>query len=161
MSSSKGRARPLFLLAALALVASAAGAQATPTPAPLSAPPPPPAKAKGLIWGGATLFVLPYLASAIAATTGYADAAGTESARGVLWVPVVGPFIMMGNTGSGAADVLLIFDGLAQLGGLTMFVYGLTAPSKGPRTDTASRVEISIAPLVSRGVSGAMFTGSF
>jgi hypothetical protein len=117
---------------------------------------------RGLVAGGASLFVLPYLASAIAATTGYTMDAGTESARGVLWVPAVGPFIMMGSTRSAGLDALLVLDGLAQIGGITLFACGLATPEPviAPNAP-AEPPRVSLAPLVTRGGSGLVLMGSF
>jgi hypothetical protein len=162
MSSSRTGLLWAMLATSAVLSSSAARAQ---EPAAVTSPPPsrvPSGTRKGLVLGGALLFVLPYVASSIAATTGYTTDDGTTSARGFLFIPAVGPFMMMGNTSSAAADVFLVLDGLAQVGGLTMFVYGLTLPkSVLAGGDPANTVQIAITPLLSRGASGATFVAKF
>jgi hypothetical protein len=112
------------------------------------------------VWTGASLFALSYLASALAATTGYSTDDGTSSSRTPLWVPAIGPFVMMGNTSSAGADILLAVDGLAQIGGLTMLVYGLASPKTSRAGGEATApLAFSIAPLVAPGTSGVtLFT---
>jgi hypothetical protein len=117
---------------------------------------------KGFVVAGATLFTLTYLASAIGATTGYVHDADTISNRGMLWIPAVGPFIMMGNTSSAAGNVFLVLDGLAQVGGLTMFVYGLLAPKTLVVPDAASSAaRISLVPILTSRSTGAALVGKF
>jgi hypothetical protein len=126
---------------------------------------------KALVASGASLFALPYLASSIVAASGYKSIvaaggyktdAGTVSARGFLWIPAAGPFIMMGSTTSAAADVLLVLDGLAQIGGLTLFVYGAASPETVLAPDDGQgKAKISIAPLFTRGTCGAALVGTF
>ena len=156
------RARPLgrwlAVILALTLAPSIVHAQAAPAPAP--PPSPAPAPRRPLVWLGATLFVLPYIASVIGATTGFVHADDMTSARGVLWVPAVGPFLMIGKGSTGGQDALLVLDGLAQVGGLSLFVYGMTIP-RGHADEPAKSVEVSIAPLLAPGASGAMLIGEF
>jgi hypothetical protein len=68
----------------------------------------------------------------------------------------------MGNASSAGAEALLALDGIAQIGGLTMFVYGLASPktshAAGP---TTSRVDLSIVPLLACGASGAWLVATF
>lgn len=145
----------------------------TPAPSEPISPPPPPAPPaaspsklphpnRELVWTGASLFALSYLASAISATTGYSTDDGLTSDRAVMWVPAVGPFVMMGTETSASSEVLLALDGLAQIGGLTMFVYGL-ASSKPMHTtsDGRSALRLSVAPLVTRSASGATLRVTF
>jgi hypothetical protein len=136
-----------------------------PAPAPASAPASasaPPRPRPAAVWGGASLFALTYVASAFSATTGYTADDGTTSSRAAMWVPLVGPFVTLGSTRPAGEDALLVLDGLAQLGGLTLFVYGLTAstPAVVPR-DASGRVTLSIAPRVDRRDTGASIVGTF
>ncbi len=108
------------------------------------------------------MLALPYLGSALGATTGYDTEDGDTNSRGALWIPLVGPFVVMGDTKSAGVDVVLALDGLAQIAGLTMLIYGLASPvvvlipkvAAGPMT-------ISVAPLAERGASGASLVGTF
>jgi hypothetical protein len=168
MSSSKARSR---FLASLAMVSSflvtlapaVARAQnaASQTPAESD----PPAPRPPLVWGGASLFTVAYLASAAGAATAYTDDAGTYSSRTILWVPAVGPFILMGSVSSAGWDSLLALDGLAQVAGLTLFVYGLATSNHATRAPSATSSEpglrISVAPFALHGASGAALVGTF
>jgi hypothetical protein len=117
---------------------------------------------RDILSAGAALFALPYLASAAVATTGYTSDAATDSARGVLWAPVVGPFVWIGSSGSAAADVFLVLDGLAQLSGLSMFIYAIATPRAVLTPDKPEgAATITIAPVFARGVSGAALVGRF
>jgi hypothetical protein len=114
------------------------------------------------VWGGASLFALSYVASAFSATTGYPADDGTTSSRTVMWVPLVGPFVTLGSTRSAGADALLVLDGLAQIGGLTLFVYGLAsaAPAVSPH-DASSHLTLALAPLADPRAPGATLVGTF
>ena len=74
---------------------------------------------KALIGTGGAVFATLYLASSLAASDGYDSPDGTSNPRGSLWIPVVGPFIMLGHTTSAISDVFLVLDGLARPGVLT------------------------------------------
>jgi len=159
MSSSRSRVAALLTTALLAAGTSAHAQTSTTAAAPGPAPTTETAPhSKTLVWAGASLFTLTYLASAVGATTAYADDAGTASSRTLLWVPAVGPFIMMGSISGIGWDALLALDGLAQIGGLTLFVYGLASP---PARSAADAPKVSIAPFAVRGASGAALVGTF
>jgi hypothetical protein len=160
-SRRASRAFTIVFVAIMAPLASASSLHAQTADAVPLAPAPAPRRPRSeLVWAGASVFALSYLASALSATTGYTADDGTLSARTPLWVPAVGPFVMMGSTRSVAADVILAVDGLAQIGGLTMFVYGFGVPS-APRVDTQSGPRVSVAPLVAHHVSGATLVLTF
>src|SRR5580704_14607489 len=57
---------------------------------------------------GASLFALTYLASALVAATGYDSTSGTDTSRGALWIPGVGPFIMLGSVKAAGQGTLLV-----------------------------------------------------
>jgi hypothetical protein len=94
----------------------------------------------GLIVAGAITFGCLYFFSAIAAGIGADNTSKTsyvngqyvttkgENPNAALWVPVVGPFIQMGNTSSATANVFLVVDGLGQAAGATMLIVGLVSP---------------------------------
>jgi hypothetical protein len=85
---------------------------------------------KGLIIGGAVMFGVLYLLSAVVAA-GVSDANHATGATwndDALYIPAVGPFIQMSGTSSALGNVTLAIDGAIQTGGIAMFVYGLTNP---------------------------------
>ena len=104
-----------------------------------------------LAQAGASLFALTYLASALAATTGYGSTSGTDSSRAALWVPAAGPFIMMGSVKAAGQDALLVLDGLSQVAGVTLFVYGLESKPSA----------VTVVPSVARGAPGAALFATF
>jgi hypothetical protein len=68
----------------------------------------------------------------------------------------------MGSESSAVVEVLLVLDGLAQMGGLTMFVCGLVSPTPlHGGSETKSGFHISVAPLVTRNTSWAMLSATF
>jgi hypothetical protein len=83
---------------------------------------------KGLVIAGACVFGGVYIFSVIWGSV-FISAEGEGEGYEALYVPVVGPFIAMGTiegveTSSGA---LLAVDGIAQVGGVAMFIAGLAA----------------------------------
>jgi hypothetical protein len=116
---------------------------------------------KALVAGGGSLFATLYLASALAAADGYDSPDGTSNPRGSLWIPAAGPFIMLGHTTSALADVFLVLDGLGQLGGLTMFVYGIATPKAILVPADTTTTKVDVVPLVGAGISGAALVGRF
>jgi hypothetical protein len=116
---------------------------------------------------GATMFALPYLASALVATTGYPSDSASSSLRSDLWIPAAGPFIQIGNTHTAAGDVFLALDGLVQLGGIAVFVYGVATPTAvivpdAPTPAPAPKAaQLSIAPFVTGRATGAAVVGTF
>jgi hypothetical protein len=84
-----------------------------------------------MIIAGAVTFSSTYVTSIIAAMSVLSGGSSNGSQLDPLFVPVFGPFITIGTAQArGAATVWLALDGLAQTGGLTMFVYGLVAREK-------------------------------
>jgi hypothetical protein len=107
-----------------------------------------------LVWIGATIFSFSYIAAVLRATTSYPSSTDITTPHGALWIPVVGPFIDMGHTSGGANIFLLALDGAAQIGGLTLFVYGQTTPSTTHARDVGKTVTIRVAPIVAPGTGG-------
>jgi hypothetical protein len=167
-SDSKSRAAGRALLAAIAVLTLASSPARAQTAAPVAAtppapaaPPPPARPRNAFILVGASLFMFPYLASVVSATTGYPAGDSTDSSRTILWVPVVGPFVMMGSTHGAGASVALLLDGLAQTAGLTSFVYGkLVEPAPSPAT-TARGVTLTVTPWIDTRTTGAGVMGRF
>lgn len=84
----------------------------------------------GLVVGGALAFGIPYLYSGLIASVGE-DASSFNSSGnkfGALYVPVLGPFIEMGQTDSATARYFLAIDGLAQGAGVFMLIYAFASP---------------------------------
>ena len=84
---------------------------------------------KGLVIAGAILFGVPYLYSAgFAAIGDDVTRNGESNPAKFLYIPVLGPFIEMGQTDSSTLRYFLALDGIAQSAGAFMFIYGLTSP---------------------------------
>ncbi len=115
---------------------------------------------KDLVIAGASLFGSLYLLSALVAA-GDADAhQGSSNPAGALWIPGIGPFIQIAQTGSEVAGLFLAIDGLIQVGGLTMFTIGLAAPkTELVRNDIG--LHLHIAPIVARDRTGMALVGTF
>jgi hypothetical protein len=124
---------------------------------------------RGLVIGGAVLFGTTYLLSALVgsiAITANDDCQGCSgSSLGALLIPAVGPFVAMGNSGNTAlGDFWLAFDGLLQVGGITMFAVGIAAPKTVlVRNDLGSNqgIHLSLAPIVAPGRQGMGVIGTF
>jgi hypothetical protein len=100
----------------------------------------------GAIVGGCVTLGVMWLISALVAA-GAQDAnslAGNHTnPDAALYVPVVGPFIQMGNTSSALGNMTLLIDGLAQTGGFALLVYGITTPRNVlVRADLAENTQI-------------------
>jgi hypothetical protein len=78
----------------------------------------------GLAIAGAATFGGFYLPSAFIAAVGGMRVSG-DNELAALWVPVAGPFILMGQPKMEGAAPFLLVDGLGQLAGATMLVFGL------------------------------------
>jgi hypothetical protein len=86
-------------------------------------------KRKGLLIAGPVLLGTVYLYTSLAAAIGTdIDNSNGSSTSNIapLFVPVVGPFIEMGETSSASLKYLLAIDGAAQVAGAVMLYYGLT-----------------------------------
>ena len=107
---------------------------------------------KGLVIGGAVTFGVCYLFSALFASTleSANDALGSSNDDYVpLYIPVVGPFITIGSAQSeGAGTFLLVIDGIAQAGGLAMFIAGLAAPSSELVRNDIGDLDINLTPMM-------------
>ena len=68
----------------------------------------------------------------------------------------------MASTGGAGWNALLAADGLAQIGGLALFVYGLTTPRPAAaRSSNAVAPGLSISPFGGHGATGAILVGAF
>ena len=120
---------------------------------------------KGMVIGGAVTFGSLYLISLFVAAAGSdSTETGESNPEAAMWIPVAGPFIQMGRTDSATGNLVLAVDGLAQAAGVSMFIYGLASPAKVLiRNDLAGQnaLKLSIAPILSKGMSGAGLVGTF
>ena len=124
----------------------------------------------GLIAGGLAMFGAPYLISVLVAAVGQ-DASvscgsfstsSCDNKAAPLFIPVVGPFITMGNTDSATADVFLIVDGLLQATGIGLFIYGVAVPKTVLVRNDLGKVKINPPmPFVGKNSMGLGLSGSF
>ena len=86
---------------------------------------------RSLIIAGSITFGAPYLISALVAATVVSADSNSGGQFAPMFAPVVGPFITIGTAhAEGAGTFWLIFDGLAQAGGVAMFIAGMTMEEK-------------------------------
>jgi len=130
---------------------------------------------KGFVIGGAVTFGTMYLLTALGASiadAGCSGFGGGGSCANALFVPVVGPFIQMGqckNGNCGLGDFWLGFDGVVQAAGLAMFIYGLASPSTvlvrndlGSNTKPkAPKLALTPLPIFTPSVQGMGLLGTF
>ncbi len=115
---------------------------------------------KHLIVGGAVTFAVPYLLSAFTASVSQDWSNNGHNDLASLFIPVAGPFIEMGNTGSATAKFLLAGLGGTQLAGAIMLYYGVTSKQRVfVRNDLAGSLQIK--PLADRNIQGIALSGSF
>lgn len=114
--------------------------QAQPLP-PQPLPPPPPNRNRGLglMIAGVSVFSFSYLMSVVAGVV-LIDSNKEEIGRPLL-IPVAGPFIGIGRTGSATAGLGLAFAGIAQLAGLGMGIGGGVMLGRARR-----QAQLSFAP---------------
>ncbi|HEY2513478.1 MAG TPA: hypothetical protein VGI39_21570 [Polyangiaceae bacterium] len=80
---------------------------------------------KGLVIGGAVMFGVFWLLSALVAAGG--DDGGLNNSA--LYVPAAGPFFQMGaGNQSQSSTTVLAIDGIAQCAGLAMTIFGIASP---------------------------------
>lgn len=117
---------------------------------------------KHLIVGGAVTFGVVYGLSAFVAAAGE-DAANHSDHNnevGALWVPVLGPFLEMGQTDSATGKFFLASVGAAQAAGALMLYYGLTSKERVlVRNDLVG--SLTVAPVAGNGASGMAVAGRF
>jgi hypothetical protein len=102
---------------------------------------------RGLIIAGAVTFGVTYLLSAFAASIAV-DGGGSEE-FGPLFVPVAGPFITIGTAGSeGTGTFALVLDGVAQAGGIAMFIAGIATEEKFLMRNDVSKPNITVTPMM-------------
>lgn len=117
---------------------------------------------KGLLIGGIATLGGGYLYSALGAAVidDVSSIDGERHGTSPLWIPVVGPFLEMGETDSSTGRLFLGVLGAAQVTGAVMLYYGLTTTKTVyVRNDLVG--PIAVAPLIGNGNAGLAFSGSF
>jgi hypothetical protein len=120
----------------------------------------------GLVVSGGVMFGVTYALSAI---TAIGAISANDSGYQPLFIPVAGPFVALGSThvfvgtqdglqeaGKVLGAIALVFDGIIQFAGATLFVVGLAVPRDVVVRDTPAGV-----PEVSFGPSGATARWAF
>jgi hypothetical protein len=120
----------------------------------------------GLVVGGAVTFGAVYLITALtgAVVGDICVATNTTSCTSakLLLIPVAGPFTLLGAGVGATADLFLVIDGLAQAGGIAMFIAGLAAPRTVLKRNDVGKVTLTPKPITF-GTHGGGFglTGTF
>jgi hypothetical protein len=115
-----------------------------------------------LIVGGAVTFGVVYGLSAFVAAIGEDAARNRERDNevGALWVPVLGPFLLWGQTDSATGRFFLASVGAAQAAGALMLYYGLSTKEHVlVRNDLVG--SLTVAPMAGNGASGMALAGRF
>jgi hypothetical protein len=114
---------------------------------------------RGLVIAGAVTFGSAYLISILGASAAVSDGGRESEQFGALFIPVAGPFVTIGTAGDDASGAVPIFilDGIAQIGGVVMFIAGMAATQTLlVREDVAStpilRPDVAVGP---RGASAS------
>ncbi len=121
----------------------------------------------GLAIGGGVTFGVTWLLSALVGAAlsesfNDDDTIENDDTAWPLFIPVAGPFIGIGTMeASYGPGFILVLDGLAQTGGLAMFIAGLAAKKQMLVRDDVYAVDIEVAPLVGGGTSGLAVTAKF
>jgi hypothetical protein len=120
----------------------------------------------GLAVGGGVTFGATWLLSA-AIGAGLSEAwahdsdIGNDDTAWPLFIPVAGPFIGIGTMhASYGPGFILVMDGLAETGGLAMFIAGLAAKKQLLVRDDVYDAQVQLVPLAGPGVAGMAITGS-
>lgn len=120
-------------------------------------------KRKGLLIAGPVLLGATYGYTALIAAIGTdldKSTGGTGASMAPLFVPVLGPFLEMGQTDSYTARYLLAIDGGAQLAGAIMLYYGLTT-TKTVFVRNDLLYSVNITPMAGPHTSGIALSGRF
>jgi hypothetical protein len=130
-----------------------------------SDPPPTPAHpwSLGKRWlvAGTLCLAIPYGLSLTGAAGD--DVMGGPKHENWLALPGFGPIVLMAETTAPAGNVVLGVDGLLQLGGVAMIVYGgiLRAREGAAGGTDDSKLRFTVMPMTGAGRSGAMIVGTF
>lgn len=121
---------------------------------------------KGLVIGGAVTFGVMYLFTALAGAIASDVSEATSGSSGdtvPLFIPVIGPFIAIGTLHPGTTGgFFLALDGIAQAGGLAMFIAGLAAPRPVQVRNDVGKSFVRPTPMMVGGTSpGFGLVGKF
>jgi hypothetical protein len=118
---------------------------------------------KGLLIAGPILLGATYGYTSLIAAIGTdldRSTGGNGSSVAPLFIPVLGPFLEMGETDSYAARYLLAIDGAAQAAGALMLYYGLTT-TKTVFIRNDLLYSVNLTPMVAPHGSGLALSGRF
>ena len=120
---------------------------------------------RGAVIAGAVVFGSLYLLSTMAAAASSDNHGSSSSSLGALWVPGVGPFIQMASTREATGKYLLAIDGLGQLAGGALFVYGLSSPKivlvRNDLTAVKAKPKVRPVPMAMGRGAGVGLLGTF
>jgi hypothetical protein len=121
---------------------------------------------RGLVIGGAVTFGVTYLLTALVGAVAADVNELTNSSRSdavPLFIPVIGPFIAIGTLHAGTTGgFFLALDGIAQAGGVAMFVAGLASPRTVQVRNDISKPFVRPTPMMVGGTSpGFGLVGKF
>jgi len=105
--------------------------------------------AMGMAKAGIATFAPLYGLSVLFGGVYLGSESGDAKRYGPMLIPVVGPFATIGTADTDAGTLFLVFDGLGQLTGATLFVIGMLSEEKYLARQTAGlnlRPEVSIGP---------------
>lgn len=118
---------------------------------------------KGLLIAGPIVLGATYGYTALIAAIGTdidRSTGGTGSSVAPLFIPVLGPFLEMGQTDSYSVRYLLAIDGAAQAAGAIMLYYGLTS-TKTVFVRNDLLYSVNLTPMVAPHASGLALSGRF
>jgi hypothetical protein len=115
---------------------------------------------KDFVIAGSLLFGLPYLGSVLfgMALADYQSGVGGKVSPGLFFLPVIGPYLVLGEIGQVDGTVLL--DGIAQTAGMAMLIYGSVWKKTVMVPNTSARVTVLPTGFGKDG-AGLVLAGSF
>ncbi len=172
--------RPLTAILSASVIALAAESARAQAPADVSAPPRadteavltaeyPPPGARGTVAVTGVALVAAWYGAALGASFLYPDAPGATDLR----IPVVGPWIALGDTGCPSDEpncstasvvlraILTAADGIGQLGGLAVLGEALFLPTAPAGGERAARTAVRPVLVTKRDGVGLGLVGSF
>jgi len=91
----------------------------------------------------------------------YVAALSLPSRLGAMYVPVLGPWITMGQLESGGAKAALAIDGAVQGLGVVLFLGGVVGAGKQLVRSDVPLATLQVVPTVGRDHAGVGFLGAF